>query len=90
MRSGHIKQLKKAQAYLKEHFGVEYSSLQGLSDMIKRRSIADMMAERAKAKVRPLAPPSGAPPSDKFVDEARVLLFDQASNSLSVPAWTDV
>ncbi len=92
MRSGHIKQLKEAQAYLKEHFSIEYSSLQGLSDMIKRRSIADMMAERTKAKSRPPTPPlpSRASPSNKFVDKARALLFDQASNSLSAPAWTDM
>ncbi len=92
MRSGHIKQLKEAQAYLTEHFGIEYSSLQGLSDMIKRRSIADMMAERTKAKSRPPTPPlpSRASPSNKFVDKARALLFDQASNSLSAPAWTDM
>ena len=92
MRSGHVKQLKEAQAYLTERFGIEYSSLQGLSDMIKRRSIADMMAERTKAKVMPPARPplAGAAPSDKFIDEARALLFDQASNSLSVPAWTDI
>ena len=92
MRSGHINQLKEAQAYLKEHFGIEYSSLQGLSDMIKRRSIADMMAERTKAKGRRLAPPrlSGASLNDKFVDEAKALLFNGASKSLSTPAWTDM
>ena len=92
MRSGHVKQLKEAQAYLTEYFTIDYSSLQGLSDMIKRRSIADMVAERTRAKVRPslLPPSSRASSSDKFIDEARALLFDQASNSLSVSAWTDV
>jgi len=88
MRSGHVKQLKEAQAYLTEHFGIEYSSLQGLSDMIKRRSIADMMAERTKAQVMPDARPPlpRAAPSDTFIDDTRALLFDPASNSLSVPA----
>ena len=92
MRNGQIKQLKEAQAYLKERFGIEYNSLQGLSDMIKRRSIADMMAGRVKAKSEPSSPPSssGPSPSDKFVEEARTLLFNQASSSLSAPAWTDV
>ena len=56
------------------------------------KTIADMVAERTKAKVMPPARPplAGAAPSDKFIDEARALLFDQASNSLSVPAWTDI
>ena len=48
MRSGHIKQLKEAQAYLTERFGIEYSSLQGLSDMIKRRSIARSITPRRR------------------------------------------
>lgn len=91
MRSGQIKQLKEAQAYLKDHFGIEYSSLQGLSDMIKRRSIADMMAERKKTQSKPPAPPSsGASSGDSLVGDARTLLFNQASNPLSAPAWTDM
>ena len=92
MRSGHVKQLKEAQAYLIEHFDIEYNSLQGLSDMIKRRSIADMMAEREQAKgAAPSSPPTPTvSPSDKFVDEARALLINQASNALSTPVWSDV
>ena len=45
MRSGEVKQLKEAQAFLIDHFDIEYQSLQGLSDMIKRRCIAEMMDE---------------------------------------------
>lgn len=48
MRGGHVKQLKEAQVFLLERFGIEYQSLQGLSDMIKRRTIDDMMAQRKK------------------------------------------
>ena len=93
MRGGQIKQLKEAQAYLKEHFGIEYSSLQGLSDMIKRRGIADMMAERNKAQSKPNPPAPAAPPSnpsDAFVDQAKALLFNPTSRSLSTPTWTDM
>lgn len=43
MRSGAVKQLKEAQAFLQDHFDIEYQSLQGLSDMIKRRTIAEAM-----------------------------------------------
>lgn len=92
MRGGHVKQLKEAQAYLIEHFDIEYNSLQGLSDMIKRRSIADMMAEREQAKGAASSPtPTPAiSPSDKFVDEARALLINRASNALPTPVWSDV
>ncbi len=46
MHQGIVKQLNEAQAYLQDHFDIEYQSLQGLSDMIKRRTIADAMAEK--------------------------------------------
>ncbi|MDX1545912.1 MAG: helix-turn-helix domain-containing protein [Rhodothermales bacterium] len=48
MREGRVQQLKEAQDYLLDRFGIEYQSLQGLSDMIKRRSIADLMRERRR------------------------------------------
>lgn len=92
MRNGQIKQLKEAQAYLKDLFGIEYNSLQGLSDMIRRRSIADMMAERMQGKKTPLThpPASKAAPSDTFVDEAKALLLDQSSKPLPLSMWGDV
>jgi transposase len=46
MRKGNVRQLKEAQAFLLDHFDIEYQSLQGLSDMIKRRTIADAMTEK--------------------------------------------
>ncbi len=87
MRCGNIKQLKEAQAFLEERFGIAYSSLQGLSDMIKRRSIADLMAERMQAKA-PAAPSStDKTPSDKVVDEARALLQARTPGILPTTIW---
>ncbi len=80
MRSGHIKQLKEAQAFLLEHFDIEYQSLQGLSDMIKRRSIADMMVQRAQMKIQARPPeqaterPSQTPLRENVFESARAFL----------------
>ena len=52
MRNGNVKQLKEAQAFLQARFGIDYQSLQGLSDMIKRRSIADMKETHELATIR--------------------------------------
>lgn len=92
MQIGQIKQLKEAQAFLNEYFGIEYNSLQGLSDMIKRRSVTDMMIQRRQPKEKPSTRPpvSKTSPSDLLVDEARTLLLDSASNPLSAPMWSDI
>ncbi len=87
MRTGAIKQLKEAQAYLEEHFGIEYGSLQGLSDMIKRRSIADMMAERNKAVKSPPAKSPKESGGDKVVDEAKALLQTRSPGMLQSSIW---
>lgn len=55
MRSGDVMQLKEAQAFLIDHFNIEYQSLQGLSDMIKRRCIAEMMHENGASGDKPTA-----------------------------------
>lgn len=72
MRSGHVKQLKEAQVFLLEHFDIEYQSLQGLSDMIKRRTIDDLMAQRTDGKfddnIRDL--PSSFPPEGPIMKSA--------------------
>lgn len=72
MRSGHVKQLKEAQAFLLERFDIEYQSLQGLSDMIKRRTIDDMMAQhnadKSNDKIRDL--PSSFPPEGPIMKSA--------------------
>ena len=60
MRSGEVKQLKEAQAFLSDYFDIEYASLQGLSDMIKRRTIADAMRSTTFIK-RPKLGPEGRP-----------------------------
>ncbi|MFQ5572031.1 MAG: transposase [Rhodothermales bacterium] len=78
MQSGDINQLKEAQAFLQARFGITYNSLQGLSDMIKRRSIADLMAERANKKSAQshyAAPPSKptAPQSNALLKKQNVL-----------------
>ena len=89
MYNGNIKQLKEAQAFLEEHFDIEYSSLQGLSDMIKRRSIADLMTERMQPKSKAL-PPTPAPdrsPSEKVVDETRALLQARTPGVLPTTIW---
>lgn len=89
MGNGNIKQLKEAQAYLEERFGIEYTSLQGLSDMIKRRSIADMMEERTEAAKKPSAPApsSNRSPADKVVDEAKALLQTRGPRVLPSTMW---
>ena len=89
MRCGNIRQLKEAQAFLEERFGIEYSSLQGLSDMIKRRSFADLMNERIQpvSKAVAPAPASDRPPSDKAVDEARALLQARTPGMLPSTIW---
>ena len=65
---------------------------QGLADRTERGGTGDRRAGRTKAKVMPPARPplAGAARSDRFFDEARALLFDQASSSLAVPACTDM
>lgn len=72
MRSGHVKQLKEAQAFLLDRFDIEYQSLQGLSDMIKRRTIDDMMTQHkqgnASDTVRDL--PSSFPPKGPLMESA--------------------
>ena len=85
MQSGQIKQLKEAQAYLNEYFGIEYTSLQGLSDMIKRRSLTDMITLRPHPKEKRAARPPvpNSSPSTLLIDEARTLLLNRASNPLS-------
>lgn len=89
MRNGNIKQLKEAQAFLEEHFSIEYSSLQGLSDMIKRRSIADLMAERmqpkGKASTATSTPERSS--SEKVIDEARALLQARTPGVLPSTLW---
>lgn len=91
MQIGQIKQLKEAQAFLSEYFGIEYNSLQGLSDMIKRRSLTDMMKRTQPKKKRSARPPvSKISPSDLLIGEARTLLLDRASNPLSAPMWSDI
>ena len=87
MRCGNIKQLKEAQAFLEERFGIQYSSLQGLSDMIKRRSIADLMAERMQPLGKAPSSASDRPPSDKAVGEARTLLQARAPGMIPSAIW---
>lgn len=92
MRNGNVKQLKEAQAYLEEYFDIEYSSLQGLSDMIKRRSIADMMDERNKAKntqdVSSAEPKE--PLSARDDEQPRTLMLQHRSADASSPALRKV
>jgi len=93
MRDGTVKQLKEAQAYLIDHFDIEYTSLQGLSDMIKRRSIAELMTDRLAAKSEePVQPSASRPPATNGNQNActsRPASSGPTSPSLSpIPAWS--
>ena len=85
MKAGLVKQLKEAQAFLTEHFGIHYSSLQGLSDMIKRRSIADMLTAHAPAQKQ--APSNeSAPPNGKATVHHMASRNGWNTSSFSIPA----
>src|SRR5690606_34482507 len=39
IQAGRVTRLRHVQQYLKEHFGIEHRSLQGISDLLKRHEI---------------------------------------------------